>query len=229
MANQTFQVINPPVDIMPTPAESTPGSFTMFDPMGKQIMSGSLSSLTEPIMDSKSRAMAQSLVTQAADSYAQLRDLARRERELNTRADGLNQAEAAIQRAAFEEDKQRFCNSVNEFEARLDAFEQRKIADMMASLPTPGDPGTAPAEPEPGHGPDLLASMGNDSSEGLLPIPGTSQFPESTNPIPGKSQFPDTETNALPDPPDDPPASGLTNYSTTEFYFPVEKDHSAPR
>jgi hypothetical protein len=172
--------------------------FKLFDHTGKVIASGSMSAVTEPILDSKSRAAAHQLLRDAA----QAQDLIEQQQE---------QAEELRARQVSA-----FCDGINRLTKRLDALEaQREAAQVKADeeeaerirkemdfWPDPDDPAI--------YGPGgelhmLSAEPGTDPSaadQGALPAelrkgapPESGNYPE---PDPSKLAYPESPTQRAP-------------------------------
>jgi hypothetical protein len=106
---------------------------------GEIIMEGSLAAVTEPILCSTSRRVAEHLVRDAAIA-------AGRVAEINSRADAVIEREREVEaredaaRVALDAAVRRFADSVSELEHRIDAFEQAQARATLDSLPDPDDP-----------------------------------------------------------------------------------------
>jgi hypothetical protein len=110
--------------------------FKLFDHTGKIIASGSMSAVTEPILDSKSRAEAQQLVRDAALAEEKIAEQQEHEEQLRTR-----------QVHAFCDDITRLAKRLDQLEqqreevqARADEEEAERIRKEMDSWPDPDDP-----------------------------------------------------------------------------------------
>jgi hypothetical protein len=111
-------------------------TFKLIHPDGSVIMTGSLSAVTEPILDSKSRRVAERLVRDAAVAAGKVA-------EIDRRADAVIERERRIgerERALREEAVRRLCDSADDLAQRLDAYEQAQVRAALAALPDPDDP-----------------------------------------------------------------------------------------
>jgi hypothetical protein len=107
--------------------------FKLTAPDGSIIAVGDMAAVTEPILDSKSRRVAEHLVRSAALA-------AGRVAEIDRRADAVIERErevAAAERALREDAVRRLCDSADNLARRLDAYEQAMVADALAEFPTP--------------------------------------------------------------------------------------------
>jgi multidrug efflux pump subunit AcrA (membrane-fusion protein) len=190
----------------PSPVYDPDQMFKLFDHTGKIIASGSMSAVTEPILDSKSRAAAQQLVRDAAeakDLIAQQQEEAEELRARQVRA---------------------FCDGVARLTQRLDVIEQqreeqvrqdeeeeqRRIQDYLDSLPNPDN------EPPP-HVPGTHFNTGDlhsipaskpedeqqlEADQGALPAelrkgapPESGNYPVSD---PAELEYPETQKQRAP-------------------------------
>jgi hypothetical protein len=190
---------------------STPGydpdqMFKLFDHTGKIIASGSMSAVTEPILDSKSRAAAHQLVRDAALAEEKIaeqkeHEQALRERQVHAFCDGITR----LTRRLDELEEQRAEQTRQDEEE-----EQRRIQNYLDSLPNPDD------EPQP-HVPGTHYNTGDlhsipasspedrgqlEADQGALPAslrkgapPESGNYPEVD---PSKLAYPESPTQRAP-------------------------------
>jgi hypothetical protein len=116
--------------------ETDPRLFTLTGPDGETIMRGSMSAVTEPLLDSKARAEATQLLIDAARACGLIESVAARENAV--RADEAQQLIDGI--AAIERRLDRFV-AKREAMVREDAErEAQRIQDVLDSLPDPDFP-----------------------------------------------------------------------------------------
>jgi hypothetical protein len=110
--------------------------FRLLDPQGVEIAKGSMSAVSELILDSKSRKAAEALLRDAAVAVGTIDSI-------NSRADAVIERErqiAAAERRLQADRVQALVDSIDDLATRLDAHEQARIADELARLPDPDDP-----------------------------------------------------------------------------------------
>jgi hypothetical protein len=110
--------------------------FKFIDPQGKVIGAGPLDALMAYLPDSRARKDAEALIRDAAVAAGKVA-------AINARADAVIERERQVEERedALRADAiRRFCDGVLELEHRMDAFEQRRIADELANLPDPDHP-----------------------------------------------------------------------------------------
>jgi hypothetical protein len=114
-----------------------PPMFRLLDPQGVEIAKGSMSAVSELILDSKSRKAAEALLCDAAAAVGRLESI-------NARADAVIEREREVvarEQALLDAAVRRFCDGVLGLEHRLDRFERQQIEAELAALPDPDSPG----------------------------------------------------------------------------------------
>jgi hypothetical protein len=169
--------------------------FKLFGPDGRLIANGSMSALTERVLDSKSRAEAEQLVRDAALAEEKIAEQQEQEEALRER-----------QVAAFCADVDRVAKRLDQLEqqreeaqARADEEEAERIRKEMDSWPDPDDPALY------GPGGELHAVAPSDpgtADQGALPASlRKGAPPESGNyptPDPADLEYPETQTQRAP-------------------------------
>ena len=113
-----------------------PPMFRLLDPHGVEIAKGSMSAVSELILDSKSRKAAEALLRDAAVAVGTIDSI-------NSRADAVIEREREVaerERALQADHVQALVDSIDDLAARLDAHEQAMVADALARLPDPDHP-----------------------------------------------------------------------------------------
>jgi hypothetical protein len=161
-----------------------PPMFRLLDPHGVEIAKGSMSAVSELILDSKSRKAAEALLCDAAAAVGTIDSI-------NSRADAVIEREREVaerERRLQADAVQRFRDSIDDLAARIDAHEQARIADELARLPDPDDPRSHAehGELEP-HGPShpadrevleaTLEREADDADAGMGDLPSELQLP----------------------------------------------------
>lgn len=176
--------------------------FTLTGPAGEVIMRGSMSAVTEQILDTPARAEAEELLIDAARACGLIEDIAQREQALRQDSvqrlfDGI----ATINRRmdTFVEHRQ--------FMAREAADEEaRRIQSMLDALPSPDDPDpalhghtpTGDLSPLPPTQHPVIEDQGdlpNELKKGAPPLTGTDPEPD-----PAKLAHPQAGTRQVAQP-----------------------------
>jgi hypothetical protein len=174
----------------PSPVYDPDQMFKLFDHTGKIIASGSMSAVTEPILDSQSRAAAQQLVRDAALAEEKIAEQQEHEQALRER-----------QVAAFCADVDRVARRLDvieaqreEAQARADEEEAERIRKEMDSWPDPDDPAlytpggelhtVAPSDPGTADQGALPAELrkGAPPESGNYPTPDPSELENPETP-----------------------------------------------
>jgi hypothetical protein len=111
-------------------------TFKLLDQHGNVIMHGDMAAVTEPILDSTSRRVAERLVRDAAIAAGQVA-------EINARADAVIERERQVEereQALHADAIRRFCDGVLELEHRVDAYERAQARAALDALPDPDHP-----------------------------------------------------------------------------------------
>jgi hypothetical protein len=115
-------------------------TFKLLDPAGNVIAHGDMAAVTEPILDSNSRRVAEALVRDA-------RAAAGRIAQIDRRADSVAEREtevAAREDAIFADGVLQLSHKIEDIARRMDALERARDGATLDALPDPDDPENRP-------------------------------------------------------------------------------------
>jgi hypothetical protein len=162
-----------------------PPQFRLTGPDGAVIAVGSMNALMERVVDSRARKDAEGLLRDAAVA-------AGRVAEIDARVDAVIEREREVaerEQALCDDAIRRLIDGILKLEHRLDAFEQRRIADELARLPDPDSPEPlrddhgdleplAPSHPVDKEELEAISSLSSDRADASEPskCPGGLDF-----------------------------------------------------